>query len=768
MAGAKAVTKSAGTIHTIDKRTKSYLQGKAEFSPSTSAKHAIRASTDDMTEIEQHPVLDLLADINPWGDGFSWREGVFSDLQSIGQAFTHVVDGDDPKEMWRLLPHITRVVPDPVDFVSHFESGSGLDMQRFEKEDILWFRLFDPTNPWGGLSPLEAWLRTVESSEAIQSFQYELLTRFGVPDYILTSERDFTQDQADSIRKGFRQLFSRMGRRKESIATIGGGAKLERLTETNRELEFNKSQDQLRNSIGQAFGVPQSVLTTDDVNRANARESNLLWFKTTLWPMIQRVENVLNEQLLPKYGGRLVLIHDNPIPDDRAERISERASQLQSGWSLNEIRADDGAEALDDPLADEPMVGGGYAPLSMGSQMAEDGIEEEVEEEVPTTGVAPEQVLAGQQITAALEIVDRVVTGKIPRESGIGMLVVFFNLTPEQAESLMPPEDFEPTEPEIPPGLGPPGAGGEQPPPGQPKPEEAPPPKAYKHIEIVYHADLMAKAGPNEPVGVGPMADELTPVFRRHAERIARRVQRAVQIQTDVILSEADVEQLASELAGVARPHIEVAMTSAGREAVAQVIAERPDIVGTSFDLQNPRVQNYLRDASRRIGTTATDSFRTELREALMEGMEAGESTGQVARRIRDIKDSEFTKYRAERIARTEMRFAHTNANIEGWAQSGVVSGKQFLLAPRACEFCNAVADKWGSGRDDDPGRPGIAVPLDAPFYSLGDVITAEVARKDGTIVERTLQINYADLQGPPIHPNCRCKVIPIVSEERE
>jgi HK97 family phage portal protein len=817
--GSKAVTKDFGTLKRVDHVTKAFLQGRCEVSPSDRVKHTIRGVTEDMTEIQRHPLLDLLADVNPWADGYMLREGIYSDLQATGQAFIHVVDSDTPEEMWRVLPHITRVVPSAENFVSHFETGEGSDKQRLEKEDILWFRLFDPTNPWGGLGPLEAWLRTVLSSEAIQKFQYELLTRFGVPDYLLTSDREFTQTQSDAIRKGFRRLFGNMGRRKESVATIGGGAKLERLTETNRELEFNDSLNGLRNSIGQAFGVPQSILTTDDVNRANAREGNVAWYKTTLWPWIQRVESVLNEQLVPMFGDRLVIVHDNPIPDDRGIRIDERASQLQSGWTLNEIRADDGAEAIDDPLADEPMISSGaILPLSIAVEVQQEAVKkpepepvvEPVEEEVvELEGATPEEVLAGQQITAALDIVTRFTEDKIPRDTAIQMLVVFYNLTPEQAAAIVPEESFEPPEPVIPPGLAPPGEGppnSPQEPAEEPEEEPAPPkesdtdrltkladiaaglieaakpaedkekplrePDLIKSADVKLHSDLCAKAvTPEEEAAVAAFAASVSEVFRRHVRRVVARLKGGVLVpnpaepggvglaQIDTVLTEDDIDRWAAEYATAARRHIELRISQAGAAAIAKL----PVSVG--FDLSNVDTLRYLKDTAVQVGGSATAAVRGEIRKALIEGIEKGEGLDTIATRIEGIAGGDFPKWKATQIARTEIGFAAGYGTEFGWMQSGVVSGKYFQVSSDPCEWCRKVAEMFGDGLEDaGEGAPegSTVFRLGTPFFTRGRHLT--LPRSTGG-APRMLKFDYRDVPDGKVHPNCRCSILPVMSK---
>jgi hypothetical protein len=69
------------------------------------------------------------------------------------------------------------------------------------------------------------------------------------------------------------------------------------------------------------------------------------------------------------------------------------------------------------------------------------------------------------------------------------------------------------------------------------------------------------------------------------------------------------------------------------------------------------------------------------------------------------------------------MAAADIRGNLIGWQESGIVSGKQWLLSADACEDCAAY--------------DGVVVDLDDDFGE-GD---------------------------PPLHPNCRCDVLPVLGE---
>lgn len=117
------------------------------------------------------------------------------------------------------------------------------------------------------------------------------------------------------------------------------------------------------------------------------------------------------------------------------------------------------------------------------------------------------------------------------------------------------------------------------------------------------------------------------------------------------------------------------------------------------------------------------DSTRDAIQGLVTQAEEEGWSNDQLADAIGDA--TAFDESRAEMVARTETAFADVAGNLEGYKASGVVQGKEWLMAQdEVCEECQLLH--------------GVVVPLDEPFPGEG-----------------------AD--GPPLHPNCRCDVLPVL-----
>lgn len=131
----------------------------------------------------------------------------------------------------------------------------------------------------------------------------------------------------------------------------------------------------------------------------------------------------------------------------------------------------------------------------------------------------------------------------------------------------------------------------------------------------------------------------------------------------------------------------------------------------------------------------ALDQLRQEFTEGLVD---AGETIPELTRRVQSV-FGRLSRERAEMIARTEAARAVHAASLISAKESGVVSGKKWLLSGDACEYCHRVAAAF-------PGGVG----LDADFHNDGK----------GT--------DYSACPAPPLHPNCRCSITFVLTDEYE
>lgn len=152
---------------------------------------------------------------------------------------------------------------------------------------------------------------------------------------------------------------------------------------------------------------------------------------------------------------------------------------------------------------------------------------------------------------------------------------------------------------------------------------------------------------------------------------------------------------------------------------------------------------NYLERGTRKMATGFNDETLAKLNDTLAEGIQAGEGIGALKSRVNDVYDN-IDGYRSERIARTETLKASNAATVDAYRQTGFVTAKAWSVNPDACPEC-----------EDYDGK---TVPLDEAFLGLGETHTWTDENGD----EQTTTNDYDTIDEPPLHPNCRCTIIPV------
>ena len=222
------------------------------------------------------------------------------------------------------------------------------------------------------------------------------------------------------------------------------------------------------------------------------------------------------------------------------------------------------------------------------------------------------------------------------------------------------------------------------------------------------------------------MADLFSEWRTKAAKRAAAvygRVKKAeVDDLLDSIIDAIDIDGFSVDMIEELTPGIRRAFKEAGVSALTEAGFSTADMVNQLDE----RALDYVRAHGADLVTQITETTRMDLREILADAVEEGPTTAALASTIEDA--FAFSKYRSEMIARTELAYAHVGGNLAGYRESGVVSGKKWIVAQdNVCPECEAL--------------DGVVVDLDEEFPDDGG-------------------------EGPPLHPNCRCDVVPVLEEE--
>lgn len=314
-----------------------------ELSQRTSIYKQISDPSLEVIEIYAHPFLDLTRSVNPeMNEAELWHlSQKFEDL--TGNNYWHIIDNHLglPEQIWILPAQNMKIRPDPVTFVKEYIYNNGFKEFHIPAEDIIHFKSPSPLDVYYGRGPLAGAVGAANIN--IMMLQYEeALFKHGAMPSTYIDATGLTKAQAKELAALIKKDFK--GPKKQGKMMVGMG-KPTRLSFNPKDMNILIEGKPIKEQLASAFGVPMSMLGTDDVNLANANAGRMQYAETGLTPRLRMKEQKLNEQLLPRWDMNIFCAFDNVIPEDKEFTLKENDVYVKGGvWSVNEVRASQGKE----------------------------------------------------------------------------------------------------------------------------------------------------------------------------------------------------------------------------------------------------------------------------------------------------------------------------------------------------------------------------------------------------------------------------------------
>lgn len=635
-------------------------------------------SKGDMKEIGVHPVIDLLYKPNPYQSKSEFWEITMVNLKAAGNAFWLKVRNDRGvvTELWNLRPDWMTVVQDPQQFVKEFrfKLPDGKE-EVFMPEEILHFKGSpDPLSQHLGMSVLRPAQVIVQTDEYMTRYNRDFFLNSARPDAVIKNpKKNLDAEQKEDIRegwavrhKGFKNIFN--------VAVLDGGLEYQQISLNQKEMEYIEGKKFTRDDILVAFQVPKIMLSiVEDVNRANAETGLAIFLGQTIAPEMKRIVEKINEQLvIPDFGDDLELDFDDPTPSNRDIELQEYREGLQFGYMLvNEVRAREGLE---------PIKGGwtAYRPIS----------------DVPVGGL-PDKNTKGETMRSHVSLklgamskdkayeIQPVKKSKTFKFRGRSVLKMKLELAEELAGIVGDAVKAVDTE------------RARRRTKAKSKDERKFTPMLKGDVRKMY-GDLVVK---RIDLATDQLREETDKFFAAQEERVQKALKKAAKSakKKDVSVEDIFDESAEAELtASFIAPFIEQYLVSSGKESLLLIAPAE------EFDVSK-RIRDLIKKRAKLMGKETTRATAEKLSAALAEGVQEGEGATQLSARVADVYE-EFPTYRSERIARTEATSANNAGTIEGFRQSNVTNGKEW------------IATEDDRTRDSHSAIDGDIVGIDAKF----------------------------------------------------
>ena len=540
-------------------------------------------------------------------------------------------------------------------------------------------RQLNPLDPYGrGLGDAEPVADEIETDEYMAKWAKKFFFNDATPP-VLMSAPGITKDEYDRFTAAWNDRHRGVGN-SHKMGIIPRDVTVNKLVDSQREMDYTESRKDLRDAVNAHFGVPPEILgIVENSNRATATQAKIIYAENVLTPRLLARQDAINAQLLPFWGEDLLWEYDDIVPEDTEFRLQMSNAGLSgSAMLVDEWREQNGFDPLPNgagqvlfvPYASLPTrpeeltesarinAGETETPASAASEAVPPGTAPKTPagpqaEETEQLAVAKDIALNGAQVTSLVQIARSVSLGELDRESAIEIITAAFPFDRTKAEQII-------------------GDGA--------VPEQAPLPGAKgssrRRMQLARReraqllaAQERAARRSMERFFAAQTAEVVAAMRRGHKdsrEDFWQRIQSGLGLTFDIEavrrLAKEALEQLIDwnaqdeALAAVLNPVWEEAF-QAGARSMEEAFGIKA--------LQAPQLTDYLRQygLERVKGINATT--RDKLACSLADGLEAGESTAQLVKRVQEY----MPKVQRERAASIALSEAHTSLQAGSFEQ---------------------------------------------------------------------------------------------------
>ena len=280
--------------------------------------------------IESGPCVDLFERPHPTMDKRLFWEQVVTWAGLRGEFFIAPMDdADQPVDLSDRSPRIKRMIALEPDLFWHMVIGYELVAWRYtgsplmtpissqilNPSEVIHSRNVNPYLYWRGMSPLSVAMLAAGSDYAAEKFQKGLLVNNADTGLIVTTEQNPQQDQREQIVSALRERKRKAGTPDRPLF-LWGGAKVEKPTISNVDMEFLSNRKFTRQEIFGIFKVPESVAGFSDAKSTSLsgggqamNAEKLTFVEQELSYLAERIESAV-APIIATFGDDLVGFFD--------------------------------------------------------------------------------------------------------------------------------------------------------------------------------------------------------------------------------------------------------------------------------------------------------------------------------------------------------------------------------------------------------------------------------------------------------------------------
>ena len=643
----------------------------------------------EINEVPEHYASSLLHYVNDFMTLPMLLEITTVYLKLMGECYWAKLrnNAGEVEELWPLRPDWVKVIPSETKYIGGYiykpAGVSERDAVHFDVKDIVPFKELNPSNAYRGYSATMAGAMAIDTDYYSSNWNRTFFLNSAIPGLVFTSEKKLNKATIDRFMKDWLSAFKGAGNA-HKVAFLGGGMKVDKVTNTVQEMDFRGMKKDLRDEILAMYRVPKVVLgISEDANKASADATIRSYIRGVVTPQALKIVTHLNEFLLNDYRSekiRYFFDFDDPAPKDTELDLKVYESGIKYYWMTpNEVREKENL----------PPVEGGdviYVPVKT-STLENETADKFIKLEVKKGSLKPKVFRVPLPVATLSELKQKSIKEGFKHDLHKLILAV---ATEKKAESV---ENFA--------GLF----------------------SAEKSLELLKVLTIQANAYE------GRWVQELNKLFNEQMKEVLSNLENIKFYKKTLRRGKEasfvfNLEDAVKEWRDVFAPMI--------LDIFARELKNTLDLLGLDItpNTETDTSLEFLEDIGLEFTQTVNETTIEKIKDTLREGFASEESIASLRARVSEVFEGAVDS-RSVAISATEVRRGINYAVLEGYRQSGIVTGKQWVTSGDSgvCAICDSLSGKI-VGLEEDFG------------LGVGKV--------------------------PPAHPRCRCVLSPAIIEKKK
>lgn len=308
------------------------------------------AVTDRLEPLDEHPLLDALADPNPFSLQWGLMACAVASLELTGRQLIWAPENGDRRDLWP-IPTTWIMETDAARTNWKIRPPGATKAMDLPGDEVVHLNYPDPADPFGSLSPTQRLAEAITADESIAMAQWRAFENGIVPRMALKVGKDpqtgrrprLTATQQSQLIHAITAAYGGAINHDKPIILDSLIEGVERISDRVLEMDFLNSASLTKSRILQGFGVSPILLgEVEGANRASAyvADYNLVAYKVN--PVIELLSQALTKWLGPLFarsGERLRVWIEPAVARDPEMQFKKWSLAANRGLAtVNEFR----------------------------------------------------------------------------------------------------------------------------------------------------------------------------------------------------------------------------------------------------------------------------------------------------------------------------------------------------------------------------------------------------------------------------------------------